>query len=64
MLRDILITYTLYDFEMGYVQGMNDLLSPILFVFGTHDIETAEEESFWCFVSLMKQMVNFEFNCD
>jgi hypothetical protein len=32
------------------LQGMSDLLSPILFVMGD------ESESFWCFVSLMERL--------
>ncbi|XP_015867228.1 uncharacterized protein LOC107404749 isoform X2 [Ziziphus jujuba] len=50
ILRDILLTYSFYNFDLGYCQGMSDLLSPILFV--TED----ESESFWCFVSLMERL--------
>ncbi|KAI8813151.1 rab-GTPase-TBC domain-containing protein [Cladochytrium replicatum] len=50
MLRDVLLTYTLYNFELGYVQGMNDLLAPILAVMQN------EVDSFWCFVGLMSSM--------
>ena len=32
LLQDILMTYVMYNFDLGYVQGMSDLLSPILFV--------------------------------
>ena len=35
----------------GYVQGMSDLLSPILFVMKN------EDEAFWCFVGLMEKLV-------
>ncbi len=35
----------------GYVQGMSDLLSPILFVMEN------EVDAFWCFVSFMDEMV-------
>ncbi|KAH1105554.1 hypothetical protein J1N35_009322 [Gossypium stocksii] len=48
LLRDILLTYSFYNFELGYCQGMSDLLSPILFVMED------ESESFWCFVALME----------
>lgn len=37
----------------GYVQGMSDLLSPILYVMEN------EVDAFWCFVSFMDQMVSF-----
>ncbi|KAL5769038.1 hypothetical protein ACOSP7_015593 [Xanthoceras sorbifolium] len=50
LLRDILLTYSFYNFDLGYCQGMSDLLSPILFV-----IED-ESESFWCFVQLMERL--------
>ncbi|TMS01083.1 TBC1 domain family member 15 [Larimichthys crocea] len=55
LLHDILMTYCMYDFDLGYVQGMSDLLSPILYVMEN------EVEAFWCFVSFMDQMHhNFE----
>ncbi|KAJ6822597.1 GTPase-activating protein GYP7-like [Iris pallida] len=45
----ILEAYALYDAEIGYCQGMSDLLSPILAV-------TEEDfEAFWCFVGFMKK---------
>ncbi|CAI9100838.1 OLC1v1038021C2 [Oldenlandia corymbosa var. corymbosa] len=50
LLRDILLTYSFYNFDLGYCQGMSDLLSPILFVMKD------ESESFWCFVSLMERL--------
>ena len=55
MARDIVITYSIYHPEVGYCQGMSDLLSPIL--------ETLKDESisFWCFVNLMeKKKQNFK----
>ncbi|MCO5568726.1 hypothetical protein L7F22_022425 [Adiantum nelumboides] len=50
VLRDIHITYSFYNFDLGYCQGMSDFLSPILYIVGD------ESESFWCFVSLMERM--------
>ncbi|XP_052488377.1 uncharacterized protein LOC105772603 isoform X2 [Gossypium raimondii] len=50
LLRDILLTYSFYNFDLGYCQGMSDLLSPILFVMED------ESESFWCFVALMERL--------
>lgn len=50
LLRDILLTYSFYNFDLGYCQGMSDLLSPILFVM------EGESESFWCFVALMERL--------
>uniref|UniRef100_A0A673JM85 TBC1 domain family member 15 n=1 Tax=Sinocyclocheilus rhinocerous TaxID=307959 RepID=A0A673JM85_9TELE len=55
LLHDILMTYCMFDFDLGYVQGMSDLLSPILFVMEN------EVDAFWCFVSFMDEMhENFE----
>ena len=36
---------------LGYVQGMNDLLAPILMIMDD------EVDAFWCFASYMKRMV-------
>ncbi|XP_042337226.1 TBC1 domain family member 15-like, partial [Plectropomus leopardus] len=52
LLHDILMTYCMFDFDLGYVQGMSDLLSPILYVMEN------EVDAFWCFVSFMDQMVS------
>ncbi|XP_047406630.1 TBC1 domain family member 15 isoform X3 [Sciurus carolinensis] len=55
LLHDILMTYCMYDFDLGYVQGMSDLLSPLLYVMEN------EVDAFWCFASYMDQMhQNFE----
>ncbi|XP_077688910.1 TBC1 domain family member 15 isoform X4 [Eretmochelys imbricata] len=55
LLHDILMTYCMYDFDLGYVQGMSDLLSPVLYIMEN------EVDAFWCFVSYMDQMhENFE----
>lgn len=55
LLNDILMTYCMFDFDLGYVQGMSDLLSPILYVMEN------EVDAFWCFVYYMDQMhQNFE----
>ncbi|KAL7593841.1 hypothetical protein Lser_V15G33105 [Lactuca serriola] len=50
LLHDILLTYSFYNFDLGYCQGMSDLLSPILFIMQD------ESEAFWCFVSLMERL--------
>ena len=39
----------------GYVQGMNDLLSPILYLMDD------ESDAFWCFVGFMETMVSISF---
>lgn len=54
-LYDILMTYVMYNFDLGYVQGMSDLLSPILCLMDN------EVDAFWCFVGFMdKVSTNFE----
>ncbi|KAG7213328.1 hypothetical protein KM043_002626 [Ampulex compressa] len=54
-LYDILMTYVMYNFDLGYVQGMSDLLSPILCLMDS------EVDTFWCFVGFMdKVSTNFE----
>uniref|UniRef100_A0A0B6ZN35 TBC1 domain family member 15 n=1 Tax=Arion vulgaris TaxID=1028688 RepID=A0A0B6ZN35_9EUPU len=54
-LFDILMTYGVYNFDLGYVQGMSDILSPILVVMEN------EVEAFWCFVGAMERIChNFE----
>ncbi|XP_058104910.1 rab GTPase-activating protein 22-like isoform X2 [Magnolia sinica] len=45
----VLEAYALYDPEIGYCQGMSDLLSPIIAV-----IEE-DHEAFWCFVGFMRK---------
>ncbi|MBA0865685.1 hypothetical protein Goshw_014496 [Gossypium schwendimanii] len=49
-LHNVLLTYSFYNFDLGYCQGMSDLLSPILFVMED------ESESFWCFMALMERL--------
>jgi len=57
LLQEILMTYVMYNFDLGYVQGMSDLLSPILFVMKN------EVDAFWCFVGFMDRVAsNFEFD--
>ena len=45
--------YFYYPFSVGYVQGMSDLLSPLLVVMDN------EADTFWCFVGLMNIVVSF-----
>ncbi|KAI3891903.1 hypothetical protein MKX03_026311 [Papaver bracteatum] len=45
----ILEAYALYDDEIGYCQGMSDLLSPIA------AMVEEDYEAFWCFVGFMKK---------
>ncbi|XP_077313281.1 TBC1 domain family member 17 isoform X2 [Lithobates pipiens] len=55
LLNDVLMTYCMFNFDLGYVQGMSDLLSPILYV------TQNEVDSFWCFTGFMELLHhNFE----
>ncbi|XP_066923343.1 TBC1 domain family member 15-like [Clytia hemisphaerica] len=47
-LFNVLMTYCMYNFDLGYVQGMSDLLAPIL------RLVEDEVETFWCFAGLMQ----------
>lgn len=54
ILRNILMTYMMYNFNLGYVQGMSDILAPIL-------METQDEIlAFWIFVKFMDLIVSRE----
>lgn len=50
IMKDILVTYNFYNTELGYVQGMSDLLAPIFVAMGT------EEMAFWGFVKFMDRV--------
>jgi TBC1 domain family member 15 len=58
LMHDILMTYVMYDFDLGYVQGMSDFLGPLMVVMDD------EVDSFWTFVGLMKRVVSvFQLVC-
>ncbi|KAL8584089.1 hypothetical protein ACOMHN_022429 [Nucella lapillus] len=62
-LREILATFTCYNEELGYAQGMNDILSRFLYVLGSEGMNDilsrflyvlgSEVETFWCFKRYM-----------
>lgn len=49
-MREILLTYNEFNENLGYVQGMTDLLSPL------YVILQDEVLSFWCFTKFMERM--------
>ncbi|KAJ1679035.1 GTPase activating protein, partial [Spiromyces aspiralis] len=50
-MKDILLTYHYHDkAELGYVQGMSDLLAPI------YAVMQDEPNTFWCFAKFMERM--------
>eukprot|EP00727_Mastigamoeba_balamuthi_P009379 m51a1_g5063 hypothetical protein (512) ;mRNA; r:116811-118889 len=51
-LNDILMSYTMFNWDLGYVQGMNDLCAVILNV-----MDGDEALTFWGFKNLMDSMI-------
>jgi hypothetical protein len=51
-LKSILCTYNVFNTELGYVQGMSDLLSPLYAIIGEESL------AFWAFVGFMDRMVS------
>ena len=47
ILNDVLMTWCVYNFDLGYVQGMSDLVSMIL------RVVKDEVSTFWCFIGMM-----------
>ena len=50
-MKDMLLTYNEYNKDLGYVQGMSDLLAPI------YAIMQDDAIAFWAFVGFMDRMV-------
>lgn len=50
-MKDMLLTYNEYNKELGYVQGMSDLLAPI------YAVMQDDAVAFWGFVGFMGRMV-------
>lgn len=49
-MKDMLLTYNEYNRDLGYVQGMSDLLSPI------YAVQQDDAVAFWGFVGFMERM--------
>ncbi|XP_038996416.1 TBC1 domain family member 15-like [Hibiscus syriacus] len=56
-LRDILAVYSWMDDDIGYVQGMNDICSPMVILFEN------EADAFWCFERAMRRLRD-NFRCE
>ena len=54
-MKDMLLTYNEYNKDLGYVQGMSDLLAPIYAVMQDDAI------AFWGFVGFMDRMVRSQY---
>ncbi|CAD5122514.1 DgyrCDS10937 [Dimorphilus gyrociliatus] len=57
VLYDVLMTYVMYNFDLSYVQGMSDLLAPILALMEN------EVDAFWSFAGFM-EIVQHNFDKD
>lgn len=51
-MKDMLLTYNEYNRDLGYVQGMSDLLAPI------YAVMQDDAVAFWGFVGFMERMVS------
>lgn len=51
-MKDMLLTYNEYNHDLGYVQGMSDLLAPL------YAVMQDDAAAFWAFVGFMERMVN------
>ena len=56
-MKDMLLTYNEYNKDLGYVQGMSDLLAPI------YAVMQDDAAAFWGFVGFMDRMVNLPCLC-
>ena len=52
-MKDMLMTYNEYNKELGYVQGMSDLLAPI------YAVMQDDAVAFWGFQKFMERMVRY-----
>ncbi|KAH0560180.1 TBC1 domain family member 16 [Cotesia glomerata] len=51
VMKNILLNYAVYNAQLGYTQGMSDLLAPLLAELNS------EIDAFWCFAGLMQRSV-------
>ncbi|GAU97657.1 hypothetical protein RvY_08916 [Ramazzottius varieornatus] len=56
VMNELLMTYCMLNFDLGYVQGMSDLLTPVMVI-----MEGDEVDTFWTFCGLMDSIThNFD----
>ena len=56
-LESVLMSYMMYNFDLGYCQGMSDIASVLVQVMQEEDL------AFWCFVGFMERIEsNFDVN--
>lgn len=57
----LLFVYAKLNPGQGYVQGMNEIIGVIYYVFASNDehAEFAEADCFWCFTALMSEIRDF-----
>lgn len=57
----MLFIYAKLNPGQGYVQGMNEIIGPIYYVFASNEdhAEYAEADCFWCFTALMSEIRDF-----
>lgn len=58
IMLNVLKTYTLYNFDIRYTQGLNDVLLPFVYVFKSTGVKDVEALSFWCFASFLERSEN------
>lgn len=59
VIERIIYIYCKLNKQVGYVQGMNELIAPIYYCFSidnTVSLENVEADTFWCFTFLMKDV--------
>jgi TBC1 domain family member 13 len=57
----MLFIYAKLNPGQGYVQGMNEIIGPIYYIFASNEehAEFAEADCFWCFTALMSEIRDF-----
>ena len=65
VLERILYIYSKINKDVGYVQGMNEIIAPIYYCYSldkTCDLENIEADTFWSFSSLMEDIKKYFIN--